>query len=50
MMKNPKSNLSNGEQEAMKHLSKQRYIIIITADKGGAVLIMDTEYYIKEAK
>ena len=48
-MKNLKSNLPNGEQEAMKHLYKQRDIIVTTADKGGAVLIMFTEYYIKEA-
>ena len=47
-MKNPKSNLSNGEQEAMKHFAKRRDIIITTADKGGAVVVMDTENYIKE--
>ena len=39
IVKNPKSNLSNGEQEAMKHLAKQRDIIITTADKGGAVVL-----------
>ena len=48
-VKNPISNLSNREQEAMKHLAKQRHIIITTADKGDAVVNMDTENYIKEA-
>ena len=43
-----KSKLSNGEQEAMKHLAKLKDINISTADKGGAVVIMDTENYIKE--
>ena len=33
----------------MKHLAKRRDLIITTADKGGAVVIMDTENSIKEA-
>ena len=33
----------------MKHLPKRRNIIITTADKYGAVVIMDTENSIKEA-
>ena len=45
--KNPKFNLSNGEQEVMKHLAKRNDIITTTADKGGAVVIMDTENYTK---
>ena len=48
-VKNPKFNLSNGQKEAMKYLAKRRDIIITTADKGGAVVIMNTENYIKEA-
>ena len=32
----------------MKHLAKRRDIIITTADKGGAEVVMDTENYIKE--
>ena len=32
----------------MKHLAKRRDIIITTTDKGGAVVILDTENYIKE--
>ena len=37
------------EQEAMEHHAKRRNLIITTADEGGAVVIMDTENYIKEA-
>ena len=33
----------------MKHLVKQKDIIITAADKDDAVVIMDTENYIKEA-
>ena len=47
-VKNTKSNLSNGEQKAMKHISEQRDIIITTADKGNTVVVMDTENYIKQ--
>ena len=32
----------------MKHLAKLKDINISTADKGGTVVIMDTENYIKE--
>ena len=35
VLKNPKSNLSNGKQEEMEHLVKQKDIIITTADKDG---------------
>ena len=40
---------TNEEQEAMRDLAKQKDIIITTTDKGGAVVIMDTENYINEA-
>ena len=48
--KNPIFSLSNGKQEAMKYPFKSRDIIRTTAGKGGAVVIMDTENYIKETK
>ena len=48
-MKNPKPNLSKGEQKAMEELAKRKDIIITNADKGGAVVIMDVEKYINEA-
>ena len=48
-MKNPKPNLSKGEQKAMEELAKRKDIIITNADKGSAVVIMDVEKYINEA-
>ena len=48
-MKNPKSNLSAGEQKAMEKLAKRKDIIITNADKGGAVVIINVEKYINEA-
>ena len=48
-MKNPKPNLSKGEQKAMEELAKRKGIIITNAEKGGAVVIIDVEKYIKEA-
>ena len=33
----------------MKHLAKQRNIVVTTADKGGAVVVMDTENYTNKA-
>ena len=33
----------------MKHLIKSRNTIITTANKGSAIVIIDTENYIKEA-
>ena len=48
-MKNPKPNLSKGEQKTMEELAKRKDIIITNADKGGAVVIMDVEKYINEA-
>ena len=48
-IKNPKPNLSKGEQKAMEELTKRKDIVITNADKGGAVVIMDVEKYINEA-
>ena len=48
-MKNPKPNLSKGEQQAMEELAKRKNIIITNADKVGAVVITDVENYINEA-
>ena len=48
-MKNPKANLSKGEQKATEELAKRKDVIITNAGKGGAVVIMDVEKYIKEA-
>ena len=48
-MKNPKPNLTKGEQKAMEELAKRKDVIITNADKGGAVVIMDVEKYINKA-
>ena len=53
LMKEPtkklKSNLTYKEHAAMEELAKRKDLIITNADKGGAVVIMDTDSYIKEA-
>ena len=36
------------EKSALKELSKNRNIVIKPADKGGAVIVMDTTDYINE--
>ena len=42
-------NLTKGEKKALEDLGKRDDIIITKADKGGAVVILDVENYIKEA-
>ena len=53
LMKEPtkklKSNLTYKEHAAMEELAKRKDLIITNADKGGALVIMDTYIYIKEA-
>lgn len=44
-----KSNWTYKEQTAMEKLAKRNNLIITNADKSGAVVIMDTGSYIKEA-
>ena len=41
-------NLSTAEKSALKELSKNRNIVIKPADKGGAVVVMNTTDYINE--
>ena len=48
-VKNPKLNLSKGQQKSMEELTKRKDIIITNAGKGGAVVLMDVEECIKEA-
>ena len=48
-MKNPKPNLSKGEQKAIEELAKRKDLIITNADKGGTLVIMDVEKCINEA-
>ena len=44
-----KFNLTYKEHAAMEELAKRKDLIITNADKGGAVVIMDTDSYAKEA-
>ena len=48
-IKKLKTNLTYKEHAAMEELAKRKDLIITNADKGGAVVIMDTDRYIKEA-
>ena len=45
---NKTNNLTNNEVKALTELQKRDDIIIINADKGGAITILDTDEYIKE--
>ena len=53
LMKRPtkklKSNLPYKEHTAMEELAKRKDLIITNADKGVAVVITNTDSYIKEA-
>ena len=49
-LKKTKPNLSQVEKVSLKHLSKLDDIIITNAGMGGAVVIMDANRYIREAK
>ena len=44
-----KSNLTYKEHTAMKELTKRKDFILTNVGKGGAVVIMDTDSWIKEA-
>ena len=46
----PYNNLTKSERTSMKELNERDDIIIIKADKGGAVVIVDVKDYIKEAE
>ena len=45
----PKSNLTKNETDTLQPLSQRDDIIMIKADKGGAVVIIDVDDYIREA-
>ena len=46
--KRPKDNLTKGEQKALDEICKRDDIIITSADKGRAIVIMDIDKYISE--
>ena len=39
------TNLKNDQRKVLLHLSNHSFIIIKPADKGGAIVIMDTDQY-----
>ena len=47
-MKNPKPNLSKGQQKGMEEVAKRKDIIIANADKGGDVVV-NVDKYINKA-
>ena len=49
LTKKIKSNLTYKKHATMEELAKRKYLIITNTDKGGAMVIMDTDTYIKEA-
>ena len=50
-MKRPNySNLSVKEQKALQELQSRDDIVITEAEKGGAVVILDVEDYMKKRK
>ena len=46
----PKPNLDKDEREALQQLRKDKDRIILTADKGVAMVVLDKEDYINKAK
>ena len=44
----PKSNLTNEEKKAMKELRKDENIVILPADKGKCIVVMDRTEYIRK--
>ena len=43
--KPPKQNLTKGEKEALETLSKDKSIMLLPADKGRMMVVMDTDEY-----
>ena len=46
----PKSNITKEAQKALKELKKDTNRVILTADKGTCVVVMDKEEYINKAQ
>ena len=46
----PKANITREEQKAMKELKKDTNRVILTADKGSCLVVMDKEEYIHKAQ
>ena len=48
--KPPKPNITNEEYMALKELRKNDQIFILKDDKGGAMVILNKEYYVPKMK
>ena len=48
--KKPYNKVAKSERTSIKELSEREDIIIVKADKGGVVVIVDVKNYIKEAE
>ena len=46
----PRSNISREEQKALNELKKDTNRVILTADKGVCLVVMDKEEYIRKAE
>ena len=49
-IKPPRSNLTKGERRAIAQLKKDKSRMILTADKGVALVVLNTEDYLKKAE
>ena len=49
-IKPPRSNLTRGERRAIAELKKDKSRMILTADKGVALVVLNTEDYLKKAE
>ena len=49
-IKPPKSNITREEQRALAELRRDKNRVILTADKGVSMMVMDKEDYIKKAE
>ena len=47
-MQHPKHNLTKEEHKAMEELKKDKTRMILTADKGVSIVVLDKEEYIKK--
>ena len=49
-IKHPRPNLTTGERRAISELKRDESRMILTADKGVALVVLNTEDYIKKAE
>ena len=49
-IKPPRSNPTRGEKKAITELKKDKSRMVLTADKGVALVVLNTEDYLKKAE